>query len=288
MMIDRGRRVLVMGLLATLACGSDGDRDSASVAGPPGRIASLTILSDDVLWALGPDVRARVVGVSALTDDPRYAAHPGRWPAELPRVGTTAESVLALRPDLAIVASFTAVETRSMLANARVQTLTLSNFTGFDDYRQQVRSIGEALGASDRARALVTEFDARLASLRVNASEHPSIMSFSDGMTAAAGTTFHDASVAAGYANLPATHGLQGHVRVRVEQVVAWDPEYIVTPCGDDCEQARRQLVAQPGLEITRAVRNDHVLTIPSPILLATGPEMLDVVEALARARENG
>ncbi len=44
----------------------------------PQRIVSQTLLSDEILWDLGPQVRAHVIAVSKLADDPRYSSVVGR------------------------------------------------------------------------------------------------------------------------------------------------------------------------------------------------------------------
>jgi len=293
-MKHRRATLCVLGLaLAWLAWGCEGrdrvvarrDRPTAAL---PQRIVSQTVLSDEILWALGEPVRSRVVAVSIMADDERYSRVAGRWPPALPRVRGGSEQLLSIAPDLVIVADFTAAEARALLRKAGVRTLAISGFDGFDDYRRHVRELAEIVGASEAGERVIERFDRQLSEVRVDgaAERTPEILSWIDGMVAGARTTFDDAARAAGYDNVAAVHGHAGHVHLSVEQIVAWDPEYIVTTCGTiPCEQAERALASREGFSATRAAIDGHIVAIPSRHLLAVGEGMLEVVEILVAAR---
>jgi ABC-type Fe3+-hydroxamate transport system substrate-binding protein len=289
------------GALASLpACHKDASRAAAETGAP--RVASQTVLADEVLWDLGPAVHALVVAVSPMADDPRYSRVVGRWPSAVPRAAGTSEALLALVPTLVVLASFTAPETRRLLEQAGLRTLVLERFDGFSDYRDNVRAIAAAVGAAQDGERVVGEFDARLAALRLEARVRPRVVSWNEGSVPAAGTTFDDAAVAAGWVNLPAQEGRRGHLQVSVEQLVAWDPDAIVVPCGgafgaeddehDDspapeqasCTQAAAELATRPGLRATKAAREGAVIGVPSHALYSTGTAMLDVVQRLRDA----
>lgn len=281
---SRRRALGALGLAPLLA--ACGDRAARPVAadGTP-RVASQTVLADEVLWDLGPAVQAVVVAVSPMADDARYSRVVDRWPAALPRAAGTSEALLALVPTLVILASFTAPETRRLLEQAGLATLVLERFDGFDDYRANVRAIAAAVAAVEAGLRVVAEFDERLATLRLAASVRPRVVSWNEGSVPAAGTTFDDIATAAGYTNLPAHEGRRGHLQVSLEQLVAWDPDVVVVPCdAAACGEAAAELAARPGLGATRAVREGHVVGVPSPALYSTGAGMLDAVERLAAA----
>lgn len=274
---------IVGGAWATTACGSGASRASPESGTP--RVASQTVLADEVLWDLGPAVHALVVAVSPMADDPRYSRVVGRWPPEIPRAAGSSEALLALVPTLVVLASFTAPETRRLLEQAGLRTLVLERFDGFDDYRANVRAIADAVAATAEGERVVAQFDAKLAALRFEPRARPRVVSWNEGSVPAAGTTFDDAAVAAGWANLPAQEGRRGHLQVSVEQLVAWDPDAIVVPCGEsDCAEAAAELATRPGLRATRAARDGAVIGVPSHALYSTGAAMLDVVQRLRDA----
>lgn len=274
----------------------------SACAGPPGpvpqdisarRVVSQTVLSDEVLWALGPAARARVVGVSALADDPRYSDVADAWPAELPRRALTTEGLLALAPDLAIVASFTAPEVRAVLVAHGVRMLELDGFSGLADYRAHVRRIAAAVDAAPAGEALLADLDAALAELRARRpKQRLAAISWADGFSAGAGTTFDDVADAAGLSNLTAEQGLQGHAAVPLEQLVAWDPAVIVVSCparaADDpaCRDAEAAAAALPGVAATRAARTGRIVAVPARALASTGAGMITAASILqARLR---
>lgn len=278
------------------ACGDRASRTTADGSSP--RIASQTVLADEVLWDLGPTVHPIVVAVSPMADDPRYSRVVGQWPPEIQRAAGTSEALLALRPTLVVLASFTAAETRQLLEQAGLRTLVLERFDGFEDYRANVRAIAAAVGAAEEGERVIAEFDARLAALRLEPGVRPRVVSWNEGSVPAAGTTFDDAAAAAGWINLPAQEGRRGHLQVSVEQLVAWDPDAIVVPCGaapgdakaqgSACSEAAAEIAELPGLRATRAARAGAVIGVPSYALYSTGTAMLDIVQRLRDAHPEG
>jgi iron complex transport system substrate-binding protein len=254
------------------------------------RIVSQTLQSDEILWDLGADARARVVAVSSLADDERYSTVPARWPASTPRSSGTAEELLTLRPDVVVVADFTAPETLARLHDQGIPSLRLTGFTGFTSYREHVAQLAALAAVPDEGRRLVAQFDGALAALPPAATDPPGIVAFSDGIVPGADTTFDDEARAAGFDNVAARHGLQGHVQVTVEQIVTWDPEWLVVPCADPegCEQVARRTAGAPGFAATRAARTGHVVALPAAQLFSTGAGMASVAATLSARRRGG
>lgn len=279
------RRVfLSSSALALLACRRGEKRGRQ---GPPQRIASRTVFADEVLWALGSEVRARVVGLSPMADDARYSMVAGQWPESTPRLGTDPEQLLALAPDLVIVASFNAPEYRAAI-EGQVEVLTLEDFSGFAGYLDNVARIGEALGERAGADALRERFVARQAQLeaaRPPERERPSVIAWDYGHTPAAETSFDDAARCAGFINMPARAGLSGHPRVDAEQLVAWNPDWIVVSCGEGtCAEAIARLAEQPGFASLDAVVREQVIAIEPPYLGTVGEGMLELAARMQAA----
>ena len=280
------RWAAMLALSVGLAGCRKSDRAAPARDGPPQRIVSQTIFSDEVLLALGAEVRDRVVAVSVLVDDPAYSTIAGRWPSTIPRAPMTSEAVLAARADLVIIADFTAVETRELLERTGVPLLTLTGFAGFDDFRKNTLAIADAVGESKAGRDLVERFDRELATAAPVRAEALAVVSWAAGNVAGTGTTFDDVAKAAGLSNLAATHDVAGHKPSAVEQLVVWDPQMLVVPCpaGKDCTQVAADVRAQPGIAATRAAREDCVVAMPSAILYSSGWAMLDAVDSLTEA----
>lgn len=264
---------------------------ASTATGVPQRIVSQTIVSDEVLWSFGPQVQARVVAVSRLADDRAYSGVAGQWPASVQRAPLTSEALLASDADLVIVADFTAIETRELLVNTGVHTLTLTGFSGFADWRTNTQAIADAVGDPQAGRTLVAAFDDALRNRSAPAVEadaadaRPTAVSWSAGNVAGQGTSFDDVAAAAGLRNLAAEQGIKGHKAVTVEQLVAWDPQVLVVACegvGDvDCGAVAAEIASQPGIAATHAAHTNGVVALPSRVLYSAGWSMLDAVTAL-------
>jgi ABC-type Fe3+-hydroxamate transport system substrate-binding protein len=278
------RRAVLTSALALLACARADRRERA---GPPQRIASRTVFADEVLWALGPKLRARVVGLSPMADDARYSMVAGEWPASTPRLGTDPEQLLALAPDLVIVASFSAPEYRAAI-EGKVDVLTLEDFSGFAGYLDNLARIGAALGDRAGTDLLRDRFVARqlgLEAARPPASERPSVVGWDYGHVPAAGTSFDDAASCAGFVNTAARERLSGHPRVDAEQLVAWNPDWIVVSCGEgSCAEAIARLAEQPGFAALEAVVRGQVIAIEPPYLGTVGEGMLELAARMQAA----
>jgi len=250
------------------------------------RIASVTIDSDATLWALGDEVRGNVVAVSALVDDARYSPITDTWPAAVPRVKGTSESLLALQPSVAFLAEWSDPAGRSLLEQSNIEVVVLSGYGGFDDYRARVRTIAKAVDATPQGDAVIEAFDVSLKAARSDVGAGLSIVSYANGNVAAAGTTFADEAEAAGFVNLPSREGLKGHRSVSLEQLVAWQPAVIVVPCETDCAQTEAAFLLQPGVKATPAAKQGRIIAIEGPLLFDTGPRMVEVTRTLTQRIE--
>ncbi len=261
------------------------DADAVIVAGDK-RIASQTILSDEILWALGEQVRERVVAISPLADDARYSSAPGRWPAAIPRLSGSSEALLALRPQVVIIASFTAPESRAFLETQKIEILHLDGFSGFEDLWRHTRTIAASIGAEAEGERLIQAQKAELAAIAETLDKRPwpAALAWSDGFVAGAGTSFDDIAEYAGFTNLAAEHGLSGHVALPLEELVAWDPAVIVIACEPPrCTESEAELASRPGIAATRAAREDGILAIPAAHLSSTGAGMLSATKLLRK-----
>lgn len=278
------RRVVLASSLAWLACSRTRGRERS---GPPQRIGSRTVFADEVLWALGAEVRARVIGLSPMADDPRYSTVAAQWPASTPRLGMDPEQLLALAPDLVIVASFSAPEYRAAI-DGKVEVLALDGFDGFAGYLDNLARIGEAIGEQVGAQQLGDRFRARQAALegaRPPASERPTVVAWDYGHVPAANTSFDDAASCAGFINVPAREGLSGHPRLDAEQLLAWNPEWLVVSCGEGtCAEAIARVTEQPGFAALEAVVRGQVIAIEPPYLGTVGEGMLELAARMQAA----
>ncbi len=260
--------------------------NAITIAKPPQRIVSQTLGSDEILFALcAPE---RIVGVSTVAADPAYSYIADLVNTrKLPAV-TTVEVALRLKPDLVFVASYSRADLTELLRNSHAPVFRFANFDRIDDIKLNVKIVGRLTGEDAKADALVAEMDRRLAALaaRMPAGARPRVMSFAnDGYTAGANTLFDDEIRAAGGVNASAEHGIDGFVRISAEQVLKFDPDFIVTDAKPGHEAtARQSLLSNPAVAATRAARNGHIIVMNTREFLTAGQHVVDAAESLAAA----
>lgn len=245
------------------------------------RIVSGVVASDEILWRLGEKAQARVVAVSAMADDDDYNQVAGLWPESLPRLGHEVEQVLALEPTVVILASFSSPEYHAALEpHARV--IVLEDFDGFAAHKANVRLIASAVGMPERGREMVRAFEARRSAIAKGAPmDRPTCISWGSGFVAGGRTTFDDSAKTAGCNNVAADTGLVGHKEVDAEQLVLWDPDFVVISCASDCGEATAAFAQAPGMGSLAAVKAGHVIAVPTPVLASVGEGMLDLAQQL-------
>lgn len=285
-------RLLLLALLAPLAMASSAcnraAKEDGSAAANTRRIISQVVLADEILWALGPQAQAQVVGISAMADDGRFSGAAGQWPASVPRVQTGSETLVSMAPDLVILASFSGVEQRALLDKAGIPLLIMDGWSGFDDYRRHIEELARAAGVPADGARLITALDQTLAALPPAPAKRPTAVSFNSGSVAGRGTTFDDVATRAGYENLAATRGLEGHGQVSLEELLTWDPDVILTSCGTSCDALGPIDPPDAVLAKTRAAESGGMLGAPSAILFSTGAGMLTLTQQLAAHRIGG
>jgi iron complex transport system substrate-binding protein len=97
-------------------------------------------------------------------------------------------------------------------------------------------------------------------------------------------TSVDDLITYAGGENLAATYGLTGSANLSAEQVLAMNPQVIVSDSFDpDGPHSFSPALIHPALQGTDAVQQGRVYTIPSRYLVTISQFIVDGVEVFAR-----
>jgi iron complex transport system substrate-binding protein len=250
---------------------------------PPERIVSLTLASDVLLARLVPV--ERVVGVTSLVDDASYSSATGHYAASVPRVRANAEALLALQPDLVIVAPYSSPETVRVLVSAGVPVLRLFEVNALADVEASAQLLSRAVGAEQAFIALQDELhaaEAANAHLPAQAT-HPRVLFLSaDGYTHGEGTLIDDMLRAAGAINVAAELHLHGHQHAPLEAIIEAAPEVILLPASSDAEAVSTLDMAMPLLR--SALPHARIVSLPSRALETTTIEALQAIPRLQSA----
>jgi iron complex transport system substrate-binding protein len=243
------------------------------VPAQPQRIVSLAPSVTEILFALGAG--DRVAGVTSYCDYPPEAR-------QRPTVGDTlkpsAEKIIALKADLAIISTSSQVEASVQKLEELGIPVYVSNPRSIDGVLESIDKIGELVGARDRAHKLSDELRSRLAAVeaRVAGTAHPSvfvILGTEPLITAGALSFINDLINRAGARSISA--GDKGdYPQYSIEAVVARQPEIIFLQAGGNELPAR--------LRETPAARSNRVYHIDDDLLLRPGPRIVDGLEQIA------
>ncbi|WP_291295142.1 ABC transporter substrate-binding protein [Elioraea sp.] len=191
---------------------------------PPGRVVSLNLCADQFLVLLLPP--ARIAALSPLATDRTLSAVADRA-RDIPQVRPSAEAVLPLAPDLAIAGPWGGAGAAAALARRGVPVLRLELAEDFAAIAGQLRRVGEAVGESARAEAIVAEMDHALAILPARAPSPPTALVWqARGFAPGTGTLADAVLRAAGYANAAP---FSGYGFVPLERLLADPPALLVT-----------------------------------------------------------
>lgn len=265
----------------------DGGGAEITIKARPARIVSQTLGTDEILWAICP--RARIAGVSKIGLEVKYSPIADELQAAKITPIANAEEILQLQPDLVFVASFSRAETIASLQLSGAPIFRFANFDSIADIQQNIRLVGRAIGEEANAEKLIAQMNDELAAVkrRIPAGRKPPrVLSFSlSGNTAGAGTSFDAIVRAAGAVNVAAEQGLRDFPKISPEQVVAWQPDFLLTGAeAAQAEGAKTRLLEHPVIATTKAARAGHIIVLDARYLLSVTHHVARAVSALADA----
>lgn len=262
---------LAMSALAQEACYpvtlTDHAGREVTIENEPQRIVSGYYISTSAIIAL--DLDEKLVGIEAKADKRAIYKLSAPELIALPNVGTAKEFDLegcaALEPDLVILPLKlkNAAETLSglgidvLLVNPETQELLTD----------MVNLIASAAGVQEKANALLDFTAAQEAHLLevLQGAVQPSVyLAGNSSMLSTAGEAMYQSGMIrlAGGKNVAAQISDAYWVEISYEQLLAWDPEYIIL--ASDAAYAAEDVMTDPNLTDCAAVKNGHVYQMPS------------------------
>jgi iron complex transport system substrate-binding protein len=265
----------------------DGSGELLTIGARPRRIVSQTLGSDEILFDVCE--RERIVAFSKIAFDPKYSPIASELREISAPTAQTAEEILQLRPDLIFVASYNRAETVEQLKAAGAPVFRFTNYDSLEDIEGNIRSVGQAVGEEARAEELVGRMGRELEAVRARIpplAKRPRVMSYGQsGVTAGAGTSIDAIVRAAGAVNLPAEKGLSGFPKVSAEQVIEWQPDFIIIGAEEGkFEEAKRRLLSNPAVASTNAARTGRIIAVDNRHLLSVSHYIVRAIGALADA----
>ncbi len=253
----------------------------------PERIASGYYITSSMLIALG--VGDKLVGIEAKADNrPLYALVNPNFLA-LPNVGTAkefnTEGALKLKPDLLVV-PIRLKDVVKTLEELEMKVLGV-NPESWTDMERVLRLLGEATGTSKKAEEIISYNNELLTKAGELAKKFegkaPTIYfgGNSDFLTTAGGKMYQSSLIKqVGASNVAEELGDNYWSEVSYEQVLAWQPDYIVL--ASDASYTVDDVLNDPALSGLKAVEDKKVYKIPSSIESWDSPVPASVLGVLA------
>ena len=200
---------------------------NVTVEGIPERIISLSPSNTEILFALG--LGDNVVGVTDWCNYPPEALGKEKVGAyDAPDI----ETVLSLSPDLILAAHGLPIETINTMEDLELTVFGILS-TDLDDLMDDIRTVGNITGKQAEADALTSDMAARIQAVAQETEqlEHRPktfyVIWHDPLFTVGADTFIHELIEEAGGENIFAD--LTGYPIVSIEEVLARDPEVIIT-----------------------------------------------------------
>lgn len=255
----------------------------------PEKIISLIPSNTEIVFALGKG--DALVGASTEFDN---------YPEEvedLPKVASgfslNVEQVLSLEPDLVLAHEsilYTWEAGIQQIEDSDIPLIVIPDAQSFDKVFASIELIGKAIGATEKAEALVQEMKGKLDVIKekaANISEDDRKTVFVEVSpapeiyTTGKNTFMHEMLDAINAIN--AAGDQEGWIAMNEEAIVAINPDVIITTVGF-VENAVEEIKSRSAWQDIEAVKNDDVYLVDEDLVSRSGPRIIEGVEELARA----
>ncbi|WP_322794157.1 ABC transporter substrate-binding protein [Bellilinea sp.] len=264
---------------------TDGLGRTVTLAQPAQRVVSLAPSNTEILFAVGAG--SQVVGRDNFSNYPPEAL-------ELPGLGDfmgfSIEQIVALNPDLVLLAEIHPPELVKSLEDAGLTVYYLKNPLAMEEMYPMLITVGELTGHKAEAEALVTQLSLRVAVVQqklANIEERPTVFYEIDGTdpskpwTTGSGTFIDTLLEMAKAENVGRAMDSQ-YGQMSIEALLAADPDFILL--GDaNFGVTPEQVAARPGWGELTAVKEGRVLPFNDDLASRPGPRLVDGLEELAR-----
>jgi iron complex transport system substrate-binding protein len=252
---------------------------------PATRVVALTASDCEILYALGaPDT---LVGRGAYCDYPSEALN---VPSVQSGFETNYEEIIALSPQVVLMNTMNQTEEQAALLESAGITVVVSNAADIAGTYESIRLIGAVVGKNDEAEALVSDMEkafaqvSELANGEGRSTVYFEVSPLEWGLWTAGSHTFMDelANIV-GLRN--AFADVSGWAEISEEQVLARDPDYIVTVAMyyGEGQTPVEEILSREGWQNLKAVQNGGILGVSSDEITRPGPRLVDAAYALYR-----
>ncbi len=237
---------------------------TVTISKRPVRIASTTEGTDEILSALVP--KKDIVLVTTYSSDPAFS-NITSFVKGIPAIqNANAEQIIAVHPDLVLMASYTTPGVVNQIEQAHIPTYEFNNFNSVSDIEHNIEVVGQLVGNESTAKALVQKMQGQIQSVKdkVKGATKPTVLDYSSyGFAAGSNTTVNSIIDDAGGINAAAK--LNGWQKISDEEIVKLNPQVIIDASNDT--GFVQKILSNPALSTVSAVKNHRVYSVNGPDL---------------------
>lgn len=241
---------------------------------PATRVVALTPSDCEILCAIGCE--ETLVGRGAYCDYPEAILS---VPVVQSGAETNIEEILALEPQVVLMNDMAQTEDQVKMLEDNGVRVVVCNADTIEEVYVSIRIIGQLMGKNAEAEAVIADMQATFDKIAADSKKEGKTIYFEVtplqwGLWSAGNGTFMDelASIC-GLNNVFAD--TPGWFQISQEQVIARDPDYIVSIAGMG-DAAVQEIMSRPGWEDMTAVKNGHVFNADSNAIARPGPRLKD------------
>ncbi len=262
-----------------------------TVPNKPQRIVSLSIGTDEILMELvTPD---RIAALTYLADEPSISNITVEAKQVQTKIRANGEAVIALKPDLVLIADWQSSELIQIMRDAGVPVYVFKSARNIDQVKQNIRDIGRVVGEEEKGATIISRMEESLEKITnkvktIPEAERKITARFSNmGGSGGIGSTFDSICQYAGVKNAAAMAGLDSSGTLTKEQIVQINPDFLLLPTWDykgkeDLNRYKEEVQNDPALQTIKAVQNKRLEQVSDRYLFCTSHHIVKGVGEIA------
>lgn len=259
----------------------------------PQRIVSLTLATDEILVDL---VSAdRICALTNLSDDSGISNITEKAKQVPKRVKANAESVIALNPDVVIVADWQATELIKTLRDSGIKVYVYKTPNTIEEVKMVIKEIAHVVGEEEKGQKIIVEMDKKLALVKdkvagISQEKRKTVVWFTlMGGSGGKGSMFDDICRYAGVVNGAAKAGLSAHDVLPKEKVVEVNPDIFIMPTWDygsktDVQKYKQDVQNDPAFQTVKAVKDSQLIMVADSKINCSSQNVVYGVFDMAKA----
>ncbi|AHD02028.1 ABC transporter substrate-binding protein [Leisingera methylohalidivorans] len=247
----------------------------------PSRVVTMNLCADQLAMMLAAP--GQLTSVSYIARDTRASAM-AEAALAYPVNHGLAEEIYLLQPDLVIAGAYSTPATTDMLRRLGVSVVAFQPAQSLKDVRARILQMGEVLGREEAARALLADYDQRLAALQDAGPEAPRAALYAaNGFTSGSMTLAGQILRAAGLRNIADEFGYEQSGHLPLELLTMSAPDLLIGTAPYHRSSRSEEVLQHPA--VRRLAGRSGAGQIRDADWVCGTPHVLRAVAALAEER---